>query len=128
MPYPTPLFDAAGTMTGAVNMLDLTERNRAVQIAQHLASVVENSDDAILTKSLDGIITSWNKAAERLFGYTAEETVSKPVTMLIPPERHDEEPVILQRLRRGTHRPLRDCPPSQGRRADRYLADGLPFA
>ena len=84
MPYPTPLFDAAGTMTGAVNMLlDLTERNRAVQIAQHLASVVENSDDAILTKSLDGIITSWNKAAERLFGYTAEETVGKPVTMLI---------------------------------------------
>ncbi len=102
MPYPTPLFDASGTMTGAVNMLlDLTERNRAAQIAQHLASIVENSDDAILTKDLEGVITSWNKAAERLFGYTARETVGRPVTMLIPPERHDEEPAILQRLRRG---------------------------
>jgi PAS domain S-box-containing protein len=66
-----------------------------------LASIVENNDDAIITKSLDGIIKSWNKAAERVFGYTAEEAVGKPVTILIPPERQDEEPAILGRIRRG---------------------------
>jgi PAS domain S-box-containing protein len=64
-------------------------------------SIVENSDDAIITKNLDGIISSWNKSAERLFGYTAEEVIGKPVTVLIPPERLDEEPMIIARLRRG---------------------------
>src|SRR5262249_497140 len=66
-----------------------------------LVSIVESSDDAIITKNLDGIITSWNTSAERLFGYTAEEVIGKSVTILIPPERHDEEPVILARIRRG---------------------------
>ena len=66
-----------------------------------LASVVENSDDAIITKNLDGVIKSWNKAAERVFGYTAEEAVGKSVTILIPHERQDEEPEILERIRRG---------------------------
>jgi PAS domain S-box-containing protein len=66
-----------------------------------LASVVENSDDAIITKNLEGIISSWNKAAERVFGYTAEEVVGKSITILIPPERHDEEPAILERIGRG---------------------------
>jgi PAS domain S-box-containing protein len=66
-----------------------------------LASIVESSDDAIVSKNLDGIILSWNQGAERVFGYTAAETIGQPVTMLIPPERHDEEPVILDRLRRG---------------------------
>ena len=69
--------------------------------ASFLASIVESSGDAILSKNLDGIITSWNKGAERLFGYTAEEAVGKPVTMLIPADRLDEEPVILERIRRG---------------------------
>ena len=68
---------------------------------QILRSIVENSDDAIITKDLDGIISSWNKSAERIFGYAAEEVIGKPVTILIPPERHDEEPGILVRLRRG---------------------------
>ena len=68
---------------------------------QILKSIVENSDDAIITKDLDGIISSWNKSAERIFGYAAEEVIGKPVTILIPPERHDEEPGILVRLRRG---------------------------
>src|SRR5580692_10320785 len=68
---------------------------------QILRSVVENSDDAIITKSLDGVISSWNKSAERIFGYAAEEVIGKPVTILIPLERHDEEPEILARLRRG---------------------------
>jgi PAS domain S-box-containing protein len=68
---------------------------------QFLRSIIENSDDAIITKNLDGIISSWNKSAERIFGYTAEEVIGKPVTILIPPERHDEELGILARLRRG---------------------------
>ena len=69
--------------------------------AERLAAIVESSDDAILSKDLNGIITSWNKGAERLFGYTEEETLGKPVTILMPPERQNEEPVILARIRRG---------------------------
>jgi PAS domain S-box-containing protein len=65
------------------------------------ASIVESSDDAIITKNLDGIITSWNRSAERLFGYTAEEVIGNSITILIPPERHNEEPTILDRVRRG---------------------------
>ena len=68
---------------------------------QILWSIVENSDDAIVTRTLDGIISSWNKSAERLFGYTAEQVIGKPVTILTPPGRHDEEPAILARIRRG---------------------------
>ena len=66
-----------------------------------LASIVEFSDDAIISKNLDGIITSWNKGAERLFGYLAEEIIGRPVSVLIPPERHPEESVIIRRIRRG---------------------------
>src|SRR5215813_11799255 len=66
-----------------------------------LASIVEFSDDAIVSKNLDGIIQSWNKGAERLFGYLAEEAIGKPVTILIPPERLDEETAILESLKRG---------------------------
>jgi PAS domain S-box-containing protein len=66
-----------------------------------LASIVEFSDDAIISKNLDGIITSWNRGAERLFGYLAEEAIGKPVTILIPRERQDEEYVILESIRRG---------------------------
>jgi PAS domain S-box-containing protein len=68
-----------------------------------LASIVESSDDSIITQNLDGIITSWNKAAERLFGYRAEEAIGKPVTILIPAERHEEEIAIPNRIRRGEH-------------------------
>lgn len=70
-------------------------------LIQQLAAIVQSSDDAIITKDLKGIITSWNSGAERLFGYTAEEAIGSSVTMLIPEDRHDEEPGILQRLRRG---------------------------
>ena len=66
-----------------------------------LASIVEFGDDAIVSKNLDGIITSWNKGAERIFGYLAAEVIGKPITILIPPERHHEEDVILERIRRG---------------------------
>jgi len=69
--------------------------------ALHYAAIVESSDDAILSKDLNGVITSWNNGAQRLFGYTAEEAVGKPVTILIPADRQDEEPMILDRIRRG---------------------------
>jgi PAS domain S-box-containing protein len=66
-----------------------------------LASIVQSSDDAIVSKNLDGIITSWNKGAERVFGYTAEEAVGQPITIVIPQDRQDEERTILTRIRRG---------------------------
>jgi PAS domain S-box-containing protein len=68
---------------------------------QHLASIVENSDDAIISKDVNGVITSWNRGAEMLYGYTAAEAIGQPVTMLIPEERLDEEPDILAKIRRG---------------------------
>ena len=66
-----------------------------------LAAIVASSDDAIISKTLEGIITSWNEGAERLFGYTAKEAIGKPITMLIPPDRTNEAEMILSRLRRG---------------------------
>lgn len=109
IPYPTPLFDASGALIGAVNTLvDITERYEAeLHIRESearyrdLAAIVEFSEDAVLTKDLNGFITSWNDGARRLFGYDADEVIGKSVTVLIPAERHDEEPTILDRIRRG---------------------------
>ena len=69
--------------------------------AHHYRAIIESSDDAILSKDLDGLILSWNRGAERLFGYTSEEAVGKPVTIIIPPDRLDEEPTILEKIHRG---------------------------
>src|SRR5215213_4693401 len=66
-----------------------------------LSAIIDSSDDAIVTKDLNGIVTSWNKGAERIFGYTAQEMIGQPILKLIPPDRKEEEPAILQRLRRG---------------------------
>jgi PAS domain S-box-containing protein len=71
------------------------------EIRSRLAAIVTSSDDAIISKTLDGVIVTWNEAATRIFGYTAAEAIRRPITMLIPPERLDEEPAILARLRRG---------------------------
>lgn len=104
IPYPTPLYDSSGTLVGAVNMLvDITDRKRAEESALRLASIVEFSDDAIVSKDLDGVITSWNRGAQALFGYTAREAVGNSVRTLIPPDRQDEESEILARIRRGEH-------------------------
>lgn len=102
LPYPTPLRDEHGTLIGAVNMLlDLTDRQRAEEAKQHLSAIVESSFDAIVSKDLNTIIKSWNQGAERLFGYTADEAIGQSVTMLIPDNHQDEEPRILERIRRG---------------------------
>jgi PAS domain S-box-containing protein len=87
---------------------DVTERKQieadlrqTEQQLRFLASIVQFSDDAIVSKNLDGIITSWNEGAERIFGYTAEEAVGRPITIIIPQDRQDEERTILTRIRRG---------------------------
>ena len=80
---------------------DITERKQAEEERSRLAAIVESSDDAILGKTLDGTITSWNRAAERLYGYSAEEAVGQPISMLFPPDRPDEMLEILRKVRRG---------------------------
>ena len=80
---------------------DDTHERLAESARAHLAAIVESSDDAIVSKTLEGIIRSWNRAAERLFGYTAEEAVGQPITLIIPPERVQEEQEILAKLRGG---------------------------
>jgi PAS domain S-box-containing protein len=79
----------------------LVDRMQAQEDKARLAAIVESSDDAIISKSLDGIIQSWNAGAQHLFGYTPEEAIGRSITMIIPPERQDEERLILERLRRG---------------------------
>src|ERR1700733_11405573 len=69
--------------------------------AQRLAAIVESSDDAIISKNLDGIVLTWNQSAERIFGYRADEAIGKPITIVIPPELQDQEPLILKRIAKG---------------------------
>lgn len=101
VPYPTPLHDASGALIGAINMLmDISDRKRAEQSAQQLAAIVEFSNDAIISKDLDGVITSWNRGAERLYGYKAEEVIGKAIA-LVPTDRTEEDNRVLARIRRG---------------------------
>ena len=101
-PYPTPLRDASGRLIGAVNMLvDISERKDADDARAYLAAIIESSDDAIVSKTPGGIVTSWNKGAETIFGYTAEEMIGQPITRLFPPDRLEEENLILSRIKRG---------------------------
>ncbi|HEY6008092.1 MAG TPA: PAS domain S-box protein, partial [Geobacteraceae bacterium] len=80
---------------------DITRRKQAEEALGRLAAIVEWSDDAIISKTLDGIIQTWNAGAERLFGYQAGEVIGRPITVIIPPDRADEEKRILERLRQG---------------------------
>jgi PAS domain S-box-containing protein len=95
-----------GEISGAMNCFyDITERKHAEELLraseQRLASLIESSNDAIISKSLDGIIQSWNAAAERLFGYTAEDVVGRPISLIIPADRAEEEERIIASLRAG---------------------------
>jgi len=101
-PFPTPIRDGQGRIIGGINMLvDITDRKQAEEAMAHLAAIVASSDDAIISKNLDGIIQSWNKSAEHMFGYTAEEAIGQHITLIVPEDRRDEENNILVRLRRG---------------------------
>jgi PAS domain S-box-containing protein len=97
-----PLKDERGEILGAINcFVDITERKLVEEVRGRLAAIVEFSDDAMISKTLDGIITSWNKGAERLFGYTAKEAIGQKITLIVPPDRLSEESMILERLGRG---------------------------
>ena len=98
IPYRGEKGDIAGVLVLSV---DVTERKRAEEERTRLAAIVESSDDAILSKGLDGHIQTWNVGAERLFGYRAEEAIGRPITFLLPPERIHEEAEILDRLLSG---------------------------
>jgi PAS domain S-box-containing protein len=122
--WSTPIFSAAGDILGTFAMYYdqprtpseddrhligfaartaalLIERKRADEMRARLAAIVESSDDAIVSKDLNGIIMTWNAGAERLFGYSADEAIGQPITIIIPPDRLDEEPEILGRIRHG---------------------------
>jgi PAS domain S-box-containing protein len=98
----SPLKDAAGRIIGASKVArDITARRRSEAVQAQLAAIVDSSDDIIVSKTLDGIITSWNGAAERIFGWTAAEAVGRHITLIIPADRRAEEDQVLARIRRG---------------------------
>jgi len=98
----SPIFDGEGTLVGASKIArDITDRQRAESESSYLAAIVESSEDAIISKTLGSIITSWNKSAEELFGYSAEEAIGQNIALIIPLERHGEETEIIRTLQRG---------------------------
>ena len=98
----SPIIDANGRVIGASKIArDISERKRANEKQAVLAAIVETSDDAIVSKTIQGVITSWNKAAEKMFGYNEVEAVGKHITLIIPPERLDEESYIIGEIIKG---------------------------
>jgi PAS domain S-box-containing protein len=98
----SPVRDSSGRIVGASKVArEITDRKRAERSTALLAAIVDSSDDAIVSKTPDGIITSWNKSAERIFGYLPEEAVGKHITLIIPRDRWDEESSIIARICRG---------------------------
>ena len=97
-----PIRDTTGRVTGAINAFhDITPLKQAEVAKARLATIVETSNDAIVSKSLDGIIQTWNAGAEQIFGYSAAEVMGQSINIIIPPEHQDEERMILERLSRG---------------------------
>lgn len=100
--HANPFFDERGRVIGAVNVLvDITSHRRAELARSHLAAIIDSTDDAIVSKNLNGVVQSWNSAAEHLFGYTAEQAIGRHISFLFPPDRIHEEDKILARLRAG---------------------------
>jgi PAS domain S-box-containing protein len=99
--WAVPLVDPVGTVRCLTIVQDVTEQHRDRELRSQLAAIVESSEDAIIGKTLDAIVISWNSGAERLYGYTAEEVIGRPISLLIPSDRPDELPAIMERLRRG---------------------------
>ncbi|WP_086687365.1 PAS domain S-box protein [Nostoc sp. T09] len=98
----SPVKDASGKIIGASTIArEIGARKQAEEAFFRLAAIVESSEDAIISKTLNGVIVSWNFGAERLFGYTAQEAIGQPMTMLVPADHINEEPQILEKLRRG---------------------------
>ncbi|WP_295793570.1 PAS domain S-box protein [Mucilaginibacter sp.] len=101
-PYPVPTFNDAGELVGAVNtLIDVTEQRSSETKQAMLAAIIESSEDAIVSKTLDGTITSWNKSAAKMFGYSESEIIGKSITIVIPENRRQEEDVILGKIRQG---------------------------
>jgi PAS domain S-box-containing protein len=97
-----PIRDAAGATIGVSQIgRDISGRQQADEVRRRLAAIVAASDDAIISKDLNGIIKSWNHGAERIFGYTPEEAIGQSIRMIIPRDREDEETAVLDRIRRG---------------------------
>ncbi len=97
-----PIRSGDEAISGVVLVFrDVTGQRRAVEASLRLAAIVESSDDAIVGESLDGCITAWNKGAERLYGYAADEVVGRPLSVLVPPDHPDELTALMERIRRG---------------------------
>ena len=97
----SPIHDDAGAVIGALRIEREILKHEVDEAQSRLAAIVESSDDAIVSKNLDGIVTSWNQGAERLFGYTAEEMIGQPILRIIPRDLHAEEAEILRKIRAG---------------------------
>ena len=98
----SPIRNSNGTVIGASKIArDITDRKKSEELNARLAAIVQSSDDVIIGKTLEGIVTSWNIAAEKLFGYTEKEMIGQSITKIIPPERINEEYEILSQLRQG---------------------------
>lgn len=99
---PKPIFNAEGKLIGGINtLIDITASRRGESNEAMLAAIVASSDDAIISKNLDGIISTWNDAAEMMYGYTAAEVIGKHITIIIPEDRLDEETIIINKIRAG---------------------------
>ena len=116
----SPIRDEIGKVVGVLCLgVDVSEHRRLVRAERDqffLAALVSSAEDAIVSKTLQGIVTSWNPGAEKLFGYTAAEMLGRPIALLVPSDHPDEEPQILERIRRGeriehyeTHRVRKDA-------------------